>query len=166
MRKLLSLAPETDRSAAVTPPKKPARAAIAGSRLDTLHERAREMRRSPTEAQALLAEALIKAELGKFRFKRHAVIGSAIVDFACLPLKVAVAVEEPDAVVELERRRDRSLADGGVTLLRYSAAEVCDDVDAVVAAIVAAMKARYDAQRARPMNNRARAQTASRGYQR
>lgn len=166
MRKLLSLSALEDRAAAVTLQKKVARPAIAGSRLDTLHERAREMRRSPTAAQTLLAEALVKAELGKFRFKRHAVIGSAIVDFACLPLKVAVAVEEPDANAELERRRDRSLAEGGITLLRYSAAEVCGDVDAVVTAIVAAMKSRYDEQRARPMNNRARPQSAARGYPR
>ena len=54
----------------------------AESRLDTLHETAREMRRNPTEAQVLLAEGLVAAELGKFRFRRQVVIGSAIVDIS------------------------------------------------------------------------------------
>jgi hypothetical protein len=38
---------------------------IAESRLDTLHDAAREMRRSPTPAQAALAAELAKADLGR-----------------------------------------------------------------------------------------------------
>jgi very-short-patch-repair endonuclease len=78
------------------------------------------------------------------------VIGSAIVDFACQPLKLAVEIDEPEANAELDRRRDASLAEVGIKVLRFPAADILADVDTVVTAIVAALKARYDEQRARP----------------
>ncbi len=87
-------------------------------------------------------------------------IGSAIVDFACQPLKIAVEIDEPDANAELDRRRDRSLAEVGIKVLRYPAAEVLADVEAVTGKIVAELKQRYDEQRAR------RPRPAPRAYQR
>jgi very-short-patch-repair endonuclease len=154
MRKTLSVRPLDQRDGAPRLQKRGRGWNIAESRLDTLHETAREMRRSPTEAQALLAGALTKAELGKYRFKRQTVIGSAIVDFACQPLKVVVEIDEPDANAELDRRRDRSLAEVGIKVLRFPAAEVLADADGVTAAIVAEMKARWHEQRARPNDHR------------
>jgi very-short-patch-repair endonuclease len=148
-RKTLSVLPEAERDEAPKLQKKGRGWNIAESRLDTLHETAREMRRAPTEAQAKLAEALTAANLGKYRLRRQVVIGSAIVDFACQPLKVAVEIDEPDANAELDRRRDRSLAEVGIKVLRFPAAEVCENAGAVVEAIVAAMKARYAEQRAK-----------------
>jgi very-short-patch-repair endonuclease len=174
MRKTLSArAPEDNPE---VPRPNPKGRPISESRLDTLHETAREMRRSPTEAQTLLGDALIKAELGKYRFRPYAVLGSAIVDFACLPLKVAVAIDEPGANLELGQRSDRILADGGVKVLRFPAAEVLADVDAVTAAIVAELKGRWSAQRAkyqdkrpsspRPSADRSRSHPGGRGYER
>lgn len=152
MRKTLSVRPESERTDAPAVQKRGRGWNIAESRLDSLHDTAREMRREPTEAQALLHEALTAANLGKYRLKRQTVIGSAIVDFACQPLKVAVEIDEPDANAELDRRRDRTLESIGVKVLRYPAADVIADVDAVVAGIVAEMKARWHEQRtnARP----------------
>jgi very-short-patch-repair endonuclease len=154
MRKPLSIRPIEERSDAPRLQKKGRGWNIAESRLDTLHETAREMRRAPTEAQAKLAAALVAANLGKYRFRRQVVIGSAIVDFACQPLKVAVEIDEADANPELDRRRDRSLAEVGIKVLRFPAAEVLTDVDAVTAAIIAEMKARWHEQRARPNAHR------------
>jgi very-short-patch-repair endonuclease len=134
---------------------------VAESRLDTLHETAREMRRSPSEAETLLAEALAAANLGKYRFRRRVVIGSAIVGFACQPLKVAVEIEEPDTNPEVDRRRDRSLGEVGIKVLRFPAAQVIGDVEAVTAGIVAELKNRWHEQRTRP-----HARTAGRPYQR
>jgi very-short-patch-repair endonuclease len=150
VKKTLSVRPLDERTDAPKLQKKGRGWSIAESRLDTLHETAREMRRAPTEAQAKLGEALIAANLGKFRFRRQVVIGSAIVDFACQPLKVAVEIDEPDANAELDRRRDRSLAEVGIKVLRFSAAEVLADVDAITMRIVAELKARWQEQRARP----------------
>jgi very-short-patch-repair endonuclease len=148
MRKTLSVRPLEERT---DPPQLQKRGRgwnIAESRLDTLHETAREMRREPTAAQAKLHEALVAANLGKYRFKRQTVIGSAIVDFACQPLKVVVEIDEEGANPELDRRRDRSLAEVGIKVLRYPATEVLADPEAIAAGIVAELKARWHEQRA------------------
>ena len=167
MRKTLSVLPEGERPDAPQLQKMGRGWAISESRLDALHETAREMKRNPTQAQALLADGLLKANLGKFKFSRQVVIGSAICDFACRGLKIAVDIAEPDANPEIDGRRDKSLAEVGIKVLRYPAADVIADIDAVVASIVAEMKARYTDQRAKPRSSPAgRSQTARRGYQR
>ncbi len=165
MKKTLSIVPPEERTAAPKLEKKGRGWNIAVSRLDTLHDHARDLRRNPTEAQIALGEALIAANLGKFRFRRQVVIGSAILDFACQPLKLAVEIDEADANLELDTRRDASLGEVGIKVLRYAAADVLDDVEGTVAAIVAALKARYDEQRARP-RGRPAPRPAGRGYQR
>ena len=156
MKKTLTIRPPEERPDAPALQKKGRGWNIAESRLDTLHETAREMRRSMTEAQKALLDGLTAADLGKFRFRRQVVIGSAIVDFACQPLALAIEVDEPDANAELESRRDRSLAEVGIKVLRYTAEEVLRDGDGVVQGILAEMKARYDEQqraRSRPARN-------------
>lgn len=140
---------------------------IAESRLDTLHEAAREMRRNPSPAQTALAEALARADLGRYRFRRQVVIGSAIVDFACQPLKLVVELDEPGADPAIDRRRDRSLAEVGIKVLRYPAEAVSADVEGTTAAILAEMKARWHEQRSRPgQARRARSSSTGRGHQR
>lgn len=166
MKKTLSVRPPEDRTEAPQLQRKGRGWAISESRLDTLHEHAREMRRNPTEAQTTLAEALIRAELGKYRLRRQVVIGSAIVDFACQPLRVVVQIDDEligDSA--LDRRRDNSLEEVGMKVLRFPAADVFADVDAVVATIVAEMKSRWQEQRAKPRSSTGRAQPARRGYQ-
>ena len=159
-KKTLTVLPLSERTEAPALQKRGRGWNIAESRLDAIHEMARAAKREPTPAQALLGEKLIAAELGKFKLNRQQVIGSAIVDFACQPLKVAVVIDEggDEAVT---RRRDKSLEAVGILLLRFAAVDVMADPDAVVASIVAAMKARYENQRSRP-----RPSQAPRGYSR
>lgn len=160
MKKTLTVRPPEDRPEIPQLQKRGRGWNIAESRLDTLHETARELRRNPTAAQELLAAKLIEAQLGKYKFKRQAVIGSAIVDFACQPLRVVVCIdEEADSLPA--RHRDKSLEAVGIQVLRFPAAEVLANVDAVVTAIVAAMKLRWQEQRSRP-----RPQAGGRGYAR
>jgi very-short-patch-repair endonuclease len=145
-KKTLTVLPLSERTEAPVLQKRGRGWNIAESRLDTIHELARANKREPTPAQALLGEKLAAQELGKFKLHRQVVIGSAIVDFACQPLKLAVSIDEggDEAVT---RRRDKSLEAVGIQLLRFPAADVLADPDAVVSAIVAAMKARYDVRR-------------------
>lgn len=152
-KKTLSILPESERPEAPALQKKGRGWAISESRLDALHETAREMKRSPTPAHTLLSDGLVAANLGKFRFRRQVVIGSAIVDFACQPLKLVVLIDEEDGNPELDHRRDKSLTEVGLKVLHYPAADVLADVDAVVAAIVAELKARYEEQRSKPRSN-------------
>ena len=159
-KKTLSARPLSERTEAPPLQKRGRGWNIAESRLDAIHEMARANKREPTPAQALLGEKLGEQELGKYKLHRQVVIGSAIVDFACQPLKVAVSIDEGGDPV-LTRRRDKSLEAVGVQVLRFTAADVLADPDAVITAIVAAMKARWTQQRARP-----RSAPAQRGYSR
>ena len=129
---------------------------VATSRLDTLHDAAREARRNPSPAHEALAAALIAAELGKYRLKRQVVIGSAIVDFACQPLKVAVQIDAGGDPALLHRS-DRALEAVGIALLRFAAERVLAETEMVVAEIVATLKLRWAQQRQRP-------QHSARGY--
>lgn len=147
MKKTLTLRPVGERAEAPKIQKKGRGWAISGSRLDAIHDRARQLRREPDEAHLALADELARHDLGKYKFKRYAVIGSAIVDFASQSLKLVVALDRGDAP-ELERRRDASLAEVGIKVIRYDAAEVLGDPEGACAAVLREMKARYDELRA------------------
>ncbi|MDP3550173.1 MAG: DUF559 domain-containing protein [Novosphingobium sp.] len=147
MKKTLTLRPASERADAPKIQKKGRGWAISGSRLDSIHDTAREMRRDPDAAHTALADELAKEDLGEFKFKRFAVIGSAIVDFASQPLKLVVALNR-DENPEIEQRRDASLAAVGLKVIRYDAAEVLADPEGASRALLSAMKARYDELRA------------------
>jgi very-short-patch-repair endonuclease len=115
---------------------------ISDKRLDALHERAREMRRFATPAHKALAERFAKADLGRHTFKRHAVVGSAIVDFNCHTLGMAVDIFEEGDDLALVTRRDKSLESVGIRVMRVKATDVLDDMDGVLARITAGMRMR------------------------
>lgn len=122
---------------------------ISEKRLDALHERAREMRRHSSPAHKALAERFAKADLGRYTFKRHAVIGSAIVDFNCHNLGMAIAIDEEDAD-PIATRRDRSLEAVGIRVMRIKASDILENMDAVLQRITAGMRLRIaDKQEAR-----------------
>lgn len=121
---------------------------ISEKRLDALHERAREMRRNPTPAQSALAAALGDVETGGYKFQRQAVIGSAIVDFACKPLMLVLEFSgDEDAAFAADR--DRSLAEVGYRVERISAAEVLADPAAAAAHVSNIMRERWHERRDR-----------------
>lgn len=144
-KKTLTVRPLDERTDAPALQKRGRGWAISDKRLDAIHDQARRNKMEPTEAQKVLGAKLIEANLGKFKLTRQQVIGSAIVDFACNPLKIAVSIDEGGDPV-LTARRDESLEAVGVRLLRFAAADVLADPDAVTAQIVAAMKESYDAR--------------------
>lgn len=143
MKKTLTVLPLSERTEAPALQKRGRGWAISDKRLDAIHDQARRNRMEPTAAQQVLGAKLNEQELGKFKLTRQQVIGSAIVDFACNPLKIAVSIDEGGDPA-LVARRDKSLEAVGVRLLRFPAARVIDEPDVVVAEILAAMKASYD----------------------
>ena len=114
---------------------------ISEKRLDTLHDRARDLRRHPTEAHKVLAERFAKANLGRYTFKRQAVIGSAIVDFGCHNLGMAIMIDEGEPTA-IDTRRDKSLEAVGVRVMRLRAADVLENIDDVLARITVFMRER------------------------
>jgi very-short-patch-repair endonuclease len=150
MKPTLTLRPADERADAPRVPKKGRGWNVTSSRLDAIHETAREMRRNPSVAHAALALELGKADLGKYKFKGFAVIGSAIADFACQPLKLVVMLSEGVTVPEVEQRRDKSLTEVGLRVIRYDAAEVAADPEGAAQAVLGEMKHRFNELRAAP----------------
>ena len=130
---------------------------ISDKRLDNLHDQARHMRRHSSEAHKALAARFAKADLGRYKFTRHAVVGSAIVDFNCHNLGMAIQIDEEGADEALARRRDKSLESVGVRVMHIKAADVLENIDDVLARITAGMRLRMsdkkDAARAHAQAN-------------
>ncbi len=125
---------------------------ISESRLDALHDQAREMRRHSSEAHKALAARFSEADLGRYKFTRHAVVGSAIVDFNCHPIGMAISIDEDEANEALAKRRDKSLEAVGIRVMRIKAADILENIDSVLERITAGMRIRIadkqDARRA------------------
>lgn len=120
---------------------------ISEKRLDALHEQAREMRRYPTPAHKALAARFAKADLGRYKFTRHMVIGSAIVDFGCHNLGMAISIDEDGMDQTIAKRRDKSLDSVGVRVMRIKAADILENMDAVLERITAGMRMRISDKR-------------------
>jgi very-short-patch-repair endonuclease len=126
---------------------------ISEKRLDELHQRAREMRRNPTAAQEALATALKETETGGYSFKRQAVIGSAIVDFACKPLMLVIELAD-DEDAQFAADRTRSLTEVGYRVERIAAADVLADAVGAAQHVVSIMRERWQERRHRAKANR------------
>jgi len=149
-KKTLKLREAGDADAAPAIKKKGRGWEISESRLDALHDRAREMKRHPTEAHKALADRFASANLGRYTFKRHAVVGSAIVDFNCHALGMAIDIDEEGEDPALATRRDKSLEAVGIRVMRIKAEDILANMDEVLARITAGMRLRIaDRQEAR-----------------
>ena len=141
-RKTLQLRNPSDTAEAPALKKKGRGWEISDKRLDVLHEQAREMRRHSSDAHKALAERFAKADLGRYKFTRHAVVGSAIVDFNCHNLGMAIAIDEEGQDDTLAKRRDKSLESVGIRVMRIKAADILENIDDVLARITAGMRMR------------------------
>ncbi|KLE34286.1 endonuclease domain-containing protein [Aurantiacibacter luteus] len=141
-RKTLQLRDSSDDAEAPALKKKGRGWEISESRLDALHDRAREMKRHASPAHKALAERFAKADLGRYTFKRFAVVGSAIVDFNCHNLGMAIVIDEDGDDEALNRRRDKSLESVGIRVMHIKAADILDNIDDVLARITAGMRLR------------------------
>ena len=121
---------------------------ISDKRLDALHEQARELRRHSTEAHKALAAKFAAADMGRYTFKRHAVVGSAIVDFNCHNLGLALAIDEEGQNDTLVKRRDKSLESVGIKVMRIAANDILSDIDAVLQRLTVVMRERLAERKA------------------
>ena len=115
-----------------------ARRLVTAHQARILQDRARRMRFSPTRSEEWLWRRLSGSQTG-FAFRRQLVIGNSIVDFACTRVRLAVEVDgsSHEDRARQDARRDRVLASLGWRVLRIDEHLVFDDLDAVVALIVA-----------------------------
>ncbi|ANU06795.1 DUF559 domain-containing protein [Paraurantiacibacter namhicola] len=141
-RKTLNLRPPSDDAEAPALKKKGRGWEISDKRLDALHDRAREMKRFASPAHTALAERFAKADFGKYTFKRFAVVGSAIVDFNCHNLGMAIIIDDPEADPTISRRRDKSLESVGIRVMRITPEAILEHMDDTLARIAAGMRMR------------------------
>lgn len=99
---------------------------------------AEEKRKSPTHEEMLLWEYLRKNQTG-FHIRRQHIIGSYIVDFACLDKLVTIEVDgdyhNDTEQKKYDAARTAFLIEEGFTELRYTNEEVRSNIDYVVADI-------------------------------
>lgn len=142
-RKKLALKPASEQGDDAPNLKKKGRGwKISEKRLDALHDQAREMKRFASPAHKALAMRFAKADLGRYTFKRFAVVGSAIVDFNCHNLGMAIAIDEEGQNDAIAKRRDKSLEAVNIRVMRIKASDILENMDAVLDRITAGMRIR------------------------
>ena len=78
--------------------------------------------------------------MGRYKFTRHAVVGSAIVDFNCHNLGMAIAIDEVGQNDTLAKRRDKSLEAVGIRVERVAASDIMENMDEVLQRLTVAMR--------------------------
>ena len=108
-----------------------------------LLERARELRRNPTEWEVRLWRHLSKSQLsGKFR--RQHVIFPYICDFFCPSKGLIIELDGDTHDAEHDRKRDARLSRQGFATLRFGNADVRENIEGVMTAIARTLRDRPD----------------------
>ncbi len=99
--------------------------------------RARQLRRSSTEAEKLLWSRLRDRRLEGFKFRRQVWVGSFVADFLCREAKLVVEVDGAQHAEQAsyDSARSEALANAGFSVIRFWNNEVENDIDAVLEAI-------------------------------
>lgn len=99
--------------------------------------KAKSLRRADTPAEKLLWAQLRRNAIDGHHFRRQAPVGPYIADFACLRASLLIEVDGDDHHQRHadDVRRDRTLADDGYRVLRFSNAAVHENLEGVVETI-------------------------------
>ena len=105
-----------------------------------VRQRARELRRNPTPAEAVLWERLRGRRLRGLKFRRQHPLGRFIADFCCPEHRFVVELDGDVHQMLAERDQERSgqLEELGYRVLRFHNSEVEGNVEAVLEAIAGA----------------------------
>ena len=95
-----------------------------------------EMRRHPTEAEAMLWTGLDSSQLG-VKFRRQHIIDKFIVDFYCIEKNLVIEVDGKihDNQKEEDREREKCLKELGCSIMRFDNEEVIVDLEKVLTEI-------------------------------
>lgn len=99
----------------------------------------RNLRNSPTIAEATLWMALQGSKLAGKKFRRHHKIGNYVVDFYCPECKLGIELDGEkyfnSLAIEYDLRRTQFLSARNIRLLRFENREVFEHPDALLGAI-------------------------------
>jgi very-short-patch-repair endonuclease len=117
------------------------------------NERARELRKSMSDAERKLWHALRAKQVDGARFRRQHPIGPYIVDFVCLEQRLVVEVDggqhTDDAHAADDARRDQWLMAEGYLVLRLPTTEVYANIAGVLDTIWSVLQGHPHQQRHR-----------------
>ena len=105
-----------------------------------LIDKARRMRREPTEPEKLLWRHLSHSQLGRYKFRRQATVEPFIVDFLCPAKALIVEVDGQTHAAEEDARRDALLRKRGSTTIRFTNRDVMSNMDGVLTTILQALE--------------------------
>ncbi len=105
------------------------------------HRRARDLRRAPTEVEGKLWSALRARQHG-LKFRRQHPIPPFTVDFACVEARLVVELDGGQHGGAGDAARDAALAADGWLVRRYWNNAVAENLDGVLADIMAVAAAR------------------------
>jgi len=96
-----------------------------------------------TDAERALWRRLRDAQIQGARFRRQAIIGRYIADFACFAPKIVIELDggQHAEATAYDDQRTRWLAAEGFVVLRFWNSEALSNLDGVVATIAAALSA-------------------------
>jgi len=100
-----------------------------------------DLRNNPSKAEDFLWGFIRKSRLG-VKFRRQHSIGNFILDFYAPSIKLNIEVdgEQHDGSIEEDAKRDHSLKNQGIMVVRYSSLECLNKVDGVISDIVRIIK--------------------------
>lgn len=104
-------------------------------------QRRRRLRSNMTQPKIILWSRLRMRQLAGAKFRRQFGIGPYVVDFMCPELRLAVEVDGDshylEGAQERDRVRDDYIASLRISVLRFTNAEVCGNLDGVLETILA-----------------------------
>jgi very-short-patch-repair endonuclease len=100
-------------------------------------EKAQELRRNQTPAEALVWSALRRGQLDGHHFRRQFPKGAYIFDFVCLAAKLVIEIDgsSHDQTVAYDDVRTRYIEDMGFRVIRFSNEDVRENLEGVVETI-------------------------------
>ena len=104
--------------------------------------RAQQLRREATPAERRLWQYLSRRQLGGFKFSRQMPIGLFVCDFLCRSENLAIELDgvSHDTSQDADAARDRYIAIEGIRLLRFTNADVFDNLEGVLITIEQALR--------------------------
>ena len=108
---------------------------LSQEQIEWLHQRAREMRRNPTEPEKRLWRNLSNGQLEGLKFRRQEVIGRYIADFMCPARSLIVEVDGDTHDEAKDRLRDDLLGQFGFLVVRVTNLDVMSNAEGVLTAI-------------------------------
>ena len=103
----------------------------------TRHEFARALRRHSTRAEDLLWERLRGSRFHGAKFRRQVPFDRFVVDFYCHAAKLAIEIDgkQHEWFAEYDAERTETIERLGIRVIRFTNAEVCGELDSVLAMI-------------------------------